>query len=76
MNKPFSQEDKGADMKPKNFPARKNARRIEALDRITERYSSGGRPMSYSTGREFAKLQSVIVSDETARAVRTKKFRG
>jgi hypothetical protein len=59
-------------MKVKNFPGRKNTRRIAALDRLP-----ADRPHSiaaFSTDKERAALTRVIVPEGTARRI-TKKSR-
>jgi hypothetical protein len=50
-------------MKPKNFPARKNQRRIDAVERDLDKWSA-----------EATKRKSTTY--EEARSVRTKKHRG
>ena len=58
-------------MRPKNFPGRKNQRRISALKRLIER---GVKPFS-SQDIEKARLEQRSVDQVAARAVRTKKRR-
>ena len=53
-------------MKCKNFPGRKNQRRIEALARML--------PYRLQSN-EAARLERLIVDPTTARAIRTKKRR-
>jgi hypothetical protein len=52
-------------MKPKNFPGRKNKRRIAALERIKDGHD-----------QEIVRLYQRIVGDSEARLLKTKKFRG
>lgn len=55
-------------MKPKNFPARKNARRVMALENLLASPNN--------VAFEIRNLNNKITDFSTARAVRTKKYRG
>lgn len=50
-------------MKPANFPARKNARRLRALKRLAANHP------------DAARLQRRLTSEAVARSIRTKKDR-
>lgn len=60
-------------MKPRNFPGRKNRRRVLALQRLkqTVRYQSG----NSSALLEAQNLDDAIVADSVARNTFTKKAR-
>lgn len=58
-------------MKPANFPGRKNARRIRALNK----FNMPKDQMTVSQWSEFKALTDVIVSGIVARNTRTKKAR-
>lgn len=60
-------------MKPKNFPARKNGRRADKLARLLEIHE-GDRTSGQEI--ELAALLKRVVTEQTARAIRTKKARG
>ena len=64
-------------MKPKNFPGRKNKRRITAFAHRKMALSHGQGPMSMSETLTFDmhNLTTHIIAESTARAIRTKKRR-
>lgn len=66
-------------MKPKNFPSRKNARRIRALAQLQAAKNTKadrlGRTPEFSRAAEMNALQGLIMPDSVASAVRTKKDR-
>lgn len=67
-------------MKPKNFPGRKNDRRIVALARLRDRLAIAppapwGATIIDRLQKEIDTLEDRIVDDDTARQVRTKKDR-
>lgn len=55
-------------MKPKNFPAKKNDRRIVALQNLMAN--------PHDVAEEIKTLDSRITDYATARGVKTKKYRG
>lgn len=62
-------------MRPKNFPGRKNARRIQALAKLNQRNRMMRRGMTPGECKEIFVLEQRIVGSAAARAVRTKKRR-
>lgn len=60
-------------MKPKNFPARKNARRALALGKLMDIPLE---KMTFAQRREYDALMTTVTTENIARAVRTKKVRG
>jgi hypothetical protein len=66
-------------MKPKNFPGRKNDRRKAAQAQLfgaeNTRANRLDRPPGFNRAAEINRLSKLIVSDEAARAIRTKKDR-
>ena len=64
-------------MHPKNFPGRKNDRRLGALRRLGK--INGGTPPGRTSGDSlqaaFGHLAGLVMAPETARAIRTKKDR-
>lgn len=62
-------------MKPANFPARKNARRARALERLSRGYvrPDGSRRDPADVDREALAIGSKL--NPAARAIRTKKVR-
>lgn len=59
-------------MKPANFPAKKNARRALALGKLMD---IPFEKMTFSQRREYNALMETVTTENTARAVRTKKKR-
>jgi hypothetical protein len=64
-------------MTPKNFPGRKNDRRMAALARLGK--DNGGTPVGRTSGKSLEvdreHLASLVTTPEMARAIRTKKDR-
>lgn len=60
-------------MKPKNFPGRKNKRRVRALSRLGKKIAVSG---NFAHKKEAMFLQEYIVAPEEARSIRSKKKRG
>lgn len=64
-------------MKPKNFPGRKNDRRLGALRRLGK--LNGGTPPGRTKGPELQaninRLAALVMPPDDARAIRTKKDR-
>lgn len=60
-------------MKPKNFPGRKNDRRISALARMKP--MSEGLSLSEQSEHPYSILQARVLPDAMARNIRTKKDR-
>jgi hypothetical protein len=58
-------------MKPKNFPGRKNKRRMSALKRLQKFPEE-----TFAYKKEFSALQNTIIPQEQARNIKTKKWRG
>jgi len=70
-------------MKTRNFPGRKNARRMVALEGLYDRlYYLLENPNSFRAPKlpgiqaEIDALEGRVVDPETARDIRTKKYRG
>ena len=59
-------------MKPKNFPARKNQRREDVLDRLL--FNIDGATEQHK--EEIVILSRKVIDQDEARAIRTKKYRG
>lgn len=69
-------------MKPKNFPGRRNRRRMRALEHLYDSldnpqagFTKEGQPRRVYIETQIAILESRVVSQESARAIRTKKRR-